>query len=181
MAMDHFMEEVVVRKSRTGSEILYILSNIMMVVSAILGFMTLSMLFSQGFNVIALIYTVVLIGTAVLLYLYKDRLRTEYEYTFTNGDMDFAMVFNNQKRKSLGTMRVKNVEAFGAVDSPEFQRYVTMPGIKTSRWFLNRGAPLYFFYFQKENNKRLIVIEPSEEMVEMIRKYLPRVGYINRA
>lgn len=177
MAMDHFLEEVVIKKGKTGNEILFVLANIVMVVSALLGFMFLSMLFTS-FNVVALIYTVVLIATAVLLYLFKDRLRAEYEYTFTNGDMDFAMVFNNQKRKSLGTMRVKNVEAFGEVESPEFQRYVTMPGIKTSRWFLNRGAKLYFFYFQKESNKRLIVIEPSEEMVDMIRKYLPRVGFI---
>lgn len=38
---------------------------------------------------------------------------------------------------------------------------------------MNRGAELYYFYFQKEDKKRLIVIEPSEEMVELIKKYLP--------
>ena len=54
-----------------------------------------------------------------------------------------------------------------------FQRYVSMNGIKTSNWFLNRGAELYYFYIQKESSKRLIVFEPSEEMVAYIKFYLP--------
>lgn len=49
-------------------------------------------------------------GIAVLLFLRRDRIRTEYEYTFTNGQMDFAQVFNNKKRKNLGTMNLKNVK-----------------------------------------------------------------------
>ncbi len=184
MSMDHFMEEVVVKKNRTPMEIGYFVANIIMVFSAIFGFMTVS----QGITVlfsgvsdtgiwIGLGVGLLMCGAAVLLYLYRGRLRTEYEYTFTNGEMDFAQVFNNIKRKSLGTMRVKNVEAFGPVDSDGFRRYVSMPGIKVSNWFLNRGANLYYFYFQKENNKRLIVLEPSAEMVEMIKKYLPHSSY----
>ena len=184
MAMDHFMEEVVVKKNRAPLEILYVLANISMVAFAILGFMMVSsgitVLFSGAADAsvwIGLALGLVLCGAAVLLYLFRGHLRTEYEYTFTNGDMDFAQVFNNMKRKSLGTMRVKNVEAFGPVDSDGFRRYVSMPGIKVSNWFLNRGANLYYFYFQKESNKRLIVLEPSEEMVEMVKKYLPHSSY----
>ncbi|MEG0271326.1 MAG: hypothetical protein RR821_13855 [Clostridia bacterium] len=174
--MDHFMEEVVVRHRRGMQDFLYILSNVLMVLMALLGMMMLPMLLSQ-FSVFGLIETLLMLGGAVLLYLRKDRLRTEYEYTFTNGDLDFAQVYNNQKRKSLGTMRVKNVEAFGAVDSHEFNKFISMPGIKRKNWFLNREAKLYFFYYQKEANKTVIILEPSDELVEMIRKYLPRGAY----
>ena len=106
--MDHFMEEVVVKRNRGMSSVLYVLANVVMVISAILGFMYVQVLFAQ-FNVFGLIQTLAMLGIAVLLFLRRDRLRTEYEYTFTNGDLDFAQVFNNQKRKTLGTMRVKNV------------------------------------------------------------------------
>ena len=138
--------------------------------------MMLPMLFSS-FSVFGLIETAIMIGGAVLLFLRKDRLRAEFEYTFTNGELDFAQVFNNQKRKSLGTMRVKNVEAFGPVDSNEFRKLLNMPGLKRKNWFLNREAKLYYFYYQKESNKTMIVLEPSAELVEMIRKYLPRGAY----
>lgn len=174
--MDHFLEEIVVKKNRTVNEMLYVLSMVVMVIAAIYAMMMLQMLFLD-FDWFTLVTVVLSAGIAVLLFLRRGQLRTEYEYTFTNGDMDFAMVFNNQKRKTLGTMRVRNVEAFGPVNGASFKRYVTMKDVKTSNWFLNRGAELYFFYFAKENSKRIIVIEPSAEMVELIKKYLPRGAY----
>jgi len=170
--MDHFMEEVVVKKGRTGQEMLYYLANIVMVVSAILGFMMLQMVFSN-FSIPLLVVVLLLIGTAVLLFLYKDRLRMEYEYTFTNGELDFAQVFNNKKRKNLGTMRVKNVDSFGPVESDHFRKLINGPGTKTSNWFLNRGAKLYYFYYVKESNRKVIVFEPSDDLVDYIKKYLP--------
>lgn len=173
---DHFLEEVVVKKGRTLDEISFVIANILMVVNALIGMFLLSTLLSN-FSVFGLILTVLMLGSAVLIFLYKDRLRTEYEYTFTNGDLDFAQVYNNQKRKSLGTMRVKNVEAFGPVNGNEFRKLINMPGIKRKNWFLNRGANLYYFYYQKENNRTMIILEPSEDLVDLIRKYLPRGAY----
>ena len=41
-------------------------------------------------------------------------------------------------------------------------------------WFLNRGAELYFFYFTKDQDKKMIILEPSDQLVDMIRVYLPR-------
>ncbi len=171
--MDHFREEIVVKKNRGLDEALYYLSVFVMVVMALIAVITFQSIFA-GFNLFSIIVFVISAGTAVLLFLKRDRLRTEFEYTFTNGEMDFAKVFNNQKRKSLGTMRVKNVESFGPVNSPAFQRYITMPGIKREHWFLNRGAELYYFYFVKDGNKRVIILEPTDELVEMIKKYLQR-------
>ena len=174
--MDLFLEEVVVKHNRGVQTVAYVVANIMMVLFGLVGLFLLQMLFMQ-FSVFALIETILFVGAAVLLFLYRDRVRTEYEYTFTNGDLDFAMVFNNQKRKSLGTMRVKNVESFGPVDSNAFRKLINMPGLKRRNWFLNRDAKLYYFYYQKESNKNIIVLEPSEEMVELIRKYLPHGAY----
>ncbi|MCL1855052.1 MAG: hypothetical protein FWF86_04905, partial [Clostridia bacterium] len=161
MAMDHFMEEVVIKRQRGLQDSLYYGSMVTMILSAIIGFSFLSSLL-MGFSFEGLLLTVFFIGTAVLLFLRKDRIRTEYEYTFTNGDLDFAQVYNNQKRKNLGTMRVKNVEAFGPVASEGFRRLVNMPELVRKNWFLNRGAELYYFYYQKEGKKTMIVLEPSQ-------------------
>jgi len=178
--MDHFLEEVVVKRNRALQSIGLVLANIIMIISAILGVMYLQLIFMQ-FNLVVLLITLFFLGIALLLFLYRDRLKTEYEYTFTNGELDFAKVFNNQKRKSLGTMRVKNVESFGPVDSEGFRKLINMPGIKRRNWFLNRDANLYFFYYQKENSeKHMIIFEPSEEMVELIRKYLPRGIFLTK-
>ncbi|MDD3213575.1 MAG: hypothetical protein PHY64_07865 [Eubacteriales bacterium] len=174
--MDHFMEEVVIRRNRTLQEMLFYVANVVMVLFALIGFWALTSIFTS-FSVMLLVITVFFCGTAVLTFLYKDHLRTEYEYTFTNGDLDFAQVFNNQKRKNLGTMRVKNVEAFGPVATEGFRKLINMPGLKRKNWFLNRGATLYYFYYQKGSDRTMIVMEPSSEMVDMIKKYLPHGVY----
>ena len=170
--MFHFLEEVVVKHKNGLNKAGYYLSWVIMIFAAIIASMTLSTL-TTAFSWFSVIVIAVSAGIAVYTWFFHDKLLTEYEYTFTNGSLDFAEVYNNKKRKSLGSLNVRNVEAFGKVTSSSFQRYLNMPGIKRMNWFLNREAELYYFYFTKDTDKKMIILEPSEEMVENIRKYLP--------
>ncbi len=174
--MDHFLEEVVVKRRNTVNRILYYLSWVIMIFAALVASITLSSLMTS-FNLYSLVVTLLSAGIAVYTWFFHDKLLTEYEYTFTNGALDFAEVYNNKKRKSLGSLNVKNVEAFGKVSSPAFQRFLNTPGVKRMNWFLNRDAELYYFYFTKESDKKMIILEPSEEMVGYIRQYLPHGAY----
>ena len=174
--MDHFLEEVVVKHKNTLNRILYYFSWVVMVFAALVASMTLSSLTMQ-FNWFSVVVILLSAGIAVYTWFFHDRLLTEYEYTFTNGALDFAEVYNNKKRKSLGSLNVRNVEAFGKVSSSSFQRYLNTPSIKRMNWFLNREAELYYFYFTKESDKKMIILEPSEEMVGYIRQYLPHGAY----
>lgn len=96
--MDHFMEEVVVKHNRGVENALYILSNIVMVLSALWALMCIQMLFMQ-FSIYGLIEALLTAGVAVLLFLRRDRLRTEYEYTFTNGDLDLPRYSTTRSAK----------------------------------------------------------------------------------
>ena len=182
MAMDHFMEEVVVKHRNGLNRALYYLSWIIIVAGGAMAMLsfnvgTRSLMAGGGFDWFSLILFLVSAGMAVYTFLFHDRILTEYEYTFTNGALDFAEVYNNKKRKSLGSLNVRNVESFGKVDSDKFRRYVSMPGIKRMNWFLNREAELYYFYFTKDSDKKMIILEPSEDLVSYIREYLPRGVY----
>ena len=170
--MDRFLEEVVTKHKRGLDEVLYYLSWIVMIFCAILGFAFLQSL-PYGFNVATVIITIIPIAIAIYLWIIHDRFRTEYEYTFTNGSLDFAMVFNNKKRKSLGSLNVAKVDAFGKVNSGSFRRHTSGNNIKHLRWFLNRDSELYYIAFSKESQKSVIIFEPSEEMVGYIKHYLP--------
>lgn len=178
MAQDHFLEEVVVRYKKGLSEALYFLSWLLIVMTGImaiigLNLVTMSLGAGTGFDWFSLIFTLLCGGIAVYTFFFHDRLRTEYEYTFTNGALDFAEVYNNKKRKSLGSLNVRTVDAFGPVNSNAFQRYLNTPGMKRMNWFLNREAELYYFVFSKDSVKKMIILEPSEEMVKCIKTYLP--------
>ena len=178
---DHFLEEVVVKHRNGLNRALYLFSWLVIILSGLVAMIMFSALTraltSGGFDVATLIMFLVSGGICAYTFIFHDRILTEYEYTFTNGALDFAEVYNNKKRKSLGSLNVRNVEAFGKVNSGSFQRYMNMPGVKRMNWFLNREAELYYFYFTKDQDKKMIILEPSEQMTEYIRTYLPRGAY----
>ena len=180
--MDQFLEEVVTKRNKTMQTVTYLMAWVALILTGLMAFMQFtsltSVLAQYGFASVQFLITVGILivfgGAAVLIFLYMDRIKMDYEYTFTNGQMDFAQIYNNKKRKNLGTMNIRNVEACGLVSSGSFNRYINMQGIKRTNWFLNREAELLYFYFQKESQKRIIIIEPSEEMISLIKRNLPQ-------
>ncbi len=181
---DQFREEVVTRRNRAMENLLFVLANLVMGVAGLYALLMvnvmLSVISAQGFStgmLFEIILLLIAVASAVLLFLFRDRIKTEYEYTFTNGTMDFAKVFNNRKRRSLGTMNIRNVEACGMVDSGSFRRYLNTPGVIRLNWFLNREAQLFYFYFVKDSKKSLMVIEPSDEMLSLIKKSVGQGKY----
>ena len=99
--MDHFLEEVVVKQKNTMNRILYYFSWVVMVFAALVASMTLSSLTMQ-FNWFSVVVILLSAGIAVYTWFFHDRLLTEYEYTFTNGALDFAEVYNNKKSVRAG-------------------------------------------------------------------------------
>ncbi len=178
--MDSFIEEAVVKRNRVFDEITYYFSWVVIVVSglfAMMQFASLTAAVAGGTLLPTILMGAAAAAIAVGIYFYHDRFRMEYEYTFTNGALDFAQVFNNKRRKTLGSLNVRTVDAFGPVNGQAFKRYASMQGIRIDRWFLNREANLHYFYFQKNGSKRMIVMEPSEELTEAIRMYLQHGAY----
>ena len=170
--MDHFKEDVVIARNNLLGNVLYLLCWVLIVVFGLYGLLMLQMLMlAPGLGVLVL--TVLSIGAAVLLFFTKDHFKTEFEYSFTNGTLDFAKVMRSAKRKELGSMNVANVAACGHVAHESFRKFLAMKDVSKRNWFLNRDGNLFYFYYVKENKKNMIIIEPSEEMVEMIRHYLP--------
>ena len=174
--MDNFKEDVVSSRNRLLPNILYVVSWVMIVLFGVYAMLLLQVVF-YDFNVSALIMTVASAALAVFLFLYKDNLKLEYEYTFTNGTLDFAKVLRSARRKELGSMNVANVSACGHVAHDSFRRFLAQKDVEKKNWFLNRDGNLFYFYYVKENKKHMIILEPSEEMVEMIRNYVPAGVY----
>jgi hypothetical protein len=176
--LDNFREEVAARHKQGTYSFLYFLCWLFLSISGLIGligfwgtFNSLANLFNGGtFDFMSLILLVVFGGCAWLLWRNKDELRVEYEYTFTNGDLDVSKVLNNSRRKYLTNMPVKTVEACGPVNTPTFQRYLSMRDVKKHNWFVNRDAKLYYFYFTKNSVKHMIMLELSDEMNALIRK-----------
>ena len=157
-------EETARRHNQTLGMIFTGASWVVFFICALIAFMTLQGLVTslatiseQGFNLTGTLINVAIIavfgGLAYLCWRNKDRMRIEYDYTFTNGDLDVGKVFGNARRKLMTSLNMKNVEMAGMVTHQSFQRFMNDNSIKKHNWFVNRGANLSYFYFQKENQK----------------------------
>ena len=169
--MDNYKEEIVIKRNRAVNNILHAVLCVLMVLCGLFALLNISQIgFSENLLMTiasALVYG----GAAFLIWWKKDMLRLEYEYTFTNGEMDFAMVLGNSRRKQLLSVRMREVEAGGWVDGPTFSRYESMKEVKHLDYFLNSKQRLYYLFFIRDGKKQLLLMEPSQEMVDMMAKY----------
>ena len=85
--------------------------------------------------------------------------------------MDFAMVLGNARRKQLLSLRIREMEAGGWADGPTFEKYDSMKDVKRLDYFLNSKSRLYYLYFVRDGKRTLLLMEPSQEMVNMMAQY----------
>lgn len=181
--MDDFLEIIAVRHRQGLYTMLYYLCWAVLIAFALVAAFMLSNIVgmnpetgSMVFSWQSLLWTVVFGGGAFLLWRGSDNLRVEYDYTFTNGNLDVSRVLNNKRRKYLTALEMKDVIRCGPAAGPAFMKTLNEQGAKRHNWFVNRDAKLYYFYFQRKNMKHVIIVELNDEMVAMIRSknYLPR-------
>ncbi len=181
--MDDFLEIIAVRHRQGLYTMLYYLCWAVLIAFALVAAFMLSNIVGVNpetggmvFSWQSLLWTVVFGGGAFLLWRGSDNLRVEYDYTFTNGNLDVSRVLNNKRRKYLTALEMKDVIRCGPAAGPAFMKTLNEQGAKKHNWFVNRDAKLYYFYFQRKNMKHVIIVELNDEMVAMIRSknYLPR-------
>lgn len=183
--MSRSHEETARRQNQVPGMIFTGFSWVVFFLSALIAFTTLQGLITSiaenGFNATAVLVNVAIVavfaGLAYLCWRNKDRMRIEYDYTFTpitggTADLDIAQVMGNSRRRLMTSLSLKTVESAGPVDAPAFQRYLGMKEVKKHNWFVNREAKLYYFYFVKNEAKHLVVVELRDEMLDYVLPYL---------
>jgi hypothetical protein len=170
--MDNFHEEIIVRKNKMLSGLLYILLNVLMVVLALIAAIFMqNILTEQGVSLGAAGVFLASGGLAVLIYFSRNFLKVDYEYTFTNGIIDIAKVINNKKRKELLSFHIKDAVEMAPIFTNGFNKYQSMTDVKKINAFVNRDNLKYFIYVPAAEEKKLIVMEPSDTFVELCKKY----------
>lgn len=173
MNLDNFREEVAVKHNQTVNMILYVLAWIAMIALAITAISHVYAMLSGHLDIATILTVLISGGLTALLFFKKDELRVEYDYTFTNGELDVARILSNSRRRLMTTVKMKDIEAAGPVNDKGFVRFMNNKDVKKHNWFVNRTAPLYYFYFVKNEVRHAIVLELSPDMVKMIKPYLP--------
>ncbi|WDU83753.1 DUF6106 family protein [Caloramator sp. Dgby_cultured_2] len=109
--MDKFYEQLIT----TSKSAVYKFLNLLMYCSfifAVFYFLLAALLFSMLYFIAAAI--VLILG--FVFRIFRNRQYKEYEYIFTNGNLQIDTIYNKSKRKTLIDEDVKNFDAFGRAD-----------------------------------------------------------------
>ncbi len=168
--MDTFIEYMVKRK-RTGTDLLKIFGTIIgaVVLCIILGFLvtiTPQMLFLLWFALAVAVWYGV--------YIIVSRQNIEYEYTFTNGELDIDAIYSKRRRVHLLTVRAKEFTICAPAYDERFkEQYLNVSGIKHYYKTVSRmdSEAVYFADFLLNGDKVRLFFEPSGKMIEAIKRF----------
>ena len=100
-----------------------------------------------------------------------QRLNKEFEYIYTNGEVDIDVIFGRTSRKRLITIKANQVEIMSKFDSG-FYTYRKNPNLR----FLNVSGTDkeegYYAVVQTGGQKTLVLFSPSDRLVENLKLYL---------
>ena len=161
--VDVFNEQLVKQKPSPKDLIFKVL-----IVVAVLVIFLVSMAVIPGFGVI--ITAVAGFGAYILL----GRLKREYEYIFTNGELDIDVIYNKATRKRVYNGYVKDFEIMAhAEDDSHKSAFAAANETKDySTGVLSERS--YTFLTVYKGKRVAITIEPNDEMLAAITKVLTR-------
>lgn len=160
--MDNYYEQLVTSKETPK----YILARLGMIISAITaGFylMVVNWIFMLTFAVIA-----------IILYFVKRKSFVEYEYIFTNGDIDVDIIYEKIKRKTVFNFSVKDIELLAPANSDEVKNFSGTPKKVAKFYPSTSNERIYVAMVNKGGKKYKLLFVPNEKFIGMCFKYNPK-------
>lgn len=102
------------------------------------------------------------------------RLRIEYEYVFTNGELDVDVIYAKSMRRNLVSVRAADISCLARIDDARYAaRYKEIPEhLQLLTAVSNtRGAKLYFADFLYNAERTRLIFEPNMRLLEAMKKY----------
>ncbi|HPY85788.1 MAG TPA: DUF6106 family protein [Ruminococcus flavefaciens] len=164
--MDNFAEQLV-KKQYSSSD------KIKKVAVAVIGII-LTAVFAVGSlmtnGLAMLIGLLIAIAAAVGTFMLIQNMYVEYEYTFTNGELDIDKIIAKKKRKEMLTVDIRKFTDFGKYDeagdeSSDMTVIFASDNIASGEYFAD-------FTHEEYGNTRL-VFSPDEKMLDNIKRALP--------
>lgn len=157
--MDKFYEQLITTSKNAAYKFLVFLMYCSFIF-AVFYFLLGAFLFSMLYFVAAAILLIL----GFVFKMLRNKQYKEYEYIFTNGNLQIDIIYNKSKRKTLIDEDVKNFDAFGKADeikvSDDYKKIFCIP--------YDCKSEIYVFLI---SGKRAAYIAPDDEMLRLINMY----------
>ncbi len=120
-------------------------------------------------------YTLILAGfLALACVIVIPYLSVEFEYVFCDGQLDFDKIYSGNKRKTAMRIDFENVEMMAPLNSHEMDSYQHQQLKRVDYTSGRADAKVYAIIVRKGEQLTMILCEPSEKMLTMIKQKAPR-------
>lgn len=166
--MDNFAEQLV-KNNPTGADRIKNFAMVFIGLFAGIALFGLGIL-TIGRGIISFLLFLAAIGAGFGTYLLFKNTKIEYEYTFTNGELDIDKIIAQTKRKEMLTISVGKFTAFGKYDAETPEETSDMTVVFATDNIVEHE---YYADFPHEahGSTRLIFV-PNEKMISNIIKFL---------
>ncbi len=166
--MDNFAEQLITRKETKSDKIsrigTLITGSLFSVCLALLGLLQLSQ------PLITMMFLLLAAAGGYMTYLLVQGRYVEYEYTFTNGELDIDKIIAQKKRKELLSVEVRTFTDFGKY-SDDMEESEDMTVVMATDNIISNEY--YADFEHSEYGKTRLVFVPDEKMLGNIKKFLP--------
>lgn len=165
--MDTFFEQIV--KMKLTGKAIAIIAAIFLVDAVILFFM-----FAYAPPTVMSLMFVIVVGLFYGSYKIIQQISIEYEYIFTNGDLDVDKIIGKSSRKRMVSVKCSQAEKYG-----DYKNGMVAPGsVKKTYFFCNADDEnqKYMIINHKDEGMVMLVFAPDERLQGAIEKYIPRLA-----
>lgn len=169
--MDIFIEQLVIKQKDNSDRLKEMGIIFLSVFIFVFAFMASRMF--RSFSVLLLAVAVgALFGGFYLL----KKINIEFEYIFTNGELDIDKIIARSSRKNLVNVNVKSFEKFGIYSLKKREQFKNEQFKKIFAGDSLKNNDLYYATFNMKNQRGrcLLIFTPDEKVLSQIKKYLPR-------
>lgn len=167
--MEQSYAEANAKKKTTGSVIALKIILIILVILVFLASILISI--STKINLLVLIGVAAIFG----LIWYWPRFRVEWEYVFCDGQLDFDMIQDGERRKNILRIEIEDADAIAPIQSTKLDGYRHLEVRDYSS--MNEKANVYGIATRlpEKDEKVMILFEPTSRMVELMQKKCPEI------
>lgn len=110
----------------------------------------------------------------ILVFFIFKRMNIEYEYIFTNGDLDIDKIINRNKRKSILSINVREFKIMAPINSKDYNKELNAYDKKYDFSSGEISDATYVVIYNKEHKRIRMIFEPNEQLLKAIKSYIPR-------
>lgn len=169
--MDNFAEQLVKKQLTKSDKTRNTISLVIGIVLTVFFFVTSVFTIGNG-GLFSFLGIILAAFSGIMTYINQRNKKVEYEYTFTNGDLDIDKIIAQAKRKEMLTIQVSKFTAFGRYDLSVPEETDDMTVVYATD---NIESHEYYADFQHEEyGETRLIFCPDEKMLGNINNCLPR-------